>query len=243
MNLSSMVAGLLVISPLILMSAASDARVRCKCPSIEAEGEGNSSCSAHESGGFCTIDFNEFPRALEQASAEIWRSSYSNFQWKPTTDSFQPFFRIDKYLEFLESSADTPKDFTGTVLVNLLVAAVKAQAVEVFDDDDLRMVVRHFYEWDTAVIPRQFGRQSFQFTEQLQDHEIRLESDDRGVMSQSGHGMRADQLSSLIDPKPFDVGNVRVIVGRGCIELVGNNAWSMYKTFWSPARQIPGCTP
>lgn len=36
------------------------ADIKCSCPEIKADGEGNSSCSANESGGRCTIDYNLF---------------------------------------------------------------------------------------------------------------------------------------------------------------------------------------
>ena len=44
---------------------------QCDCPSISAKGTGDTSCSATESGGSCTIDFNTFNPADEQAAFEL----------------------------------------------------------------------------------------------------------------------------------------------------------------------------
>jgi hypothetical protein len=64
---------------LILITCASSvsdssAGTRCKCPSVAAVGEGNSSCSASESNGQCTVDFNVFAER-EDRSIELLRNS------------------------------------------------------------------------------------------------------------------------------------------------------------------------
>ncbi|GIT93332.1 hypothetical protein JANAI62_37610 [Jannaschia pagri] len=68
----------------VMVTVATNAKadVRCKCPSISAEGEGNSSCSANESGGTCTIDFNLF------GVREVRASEFLSEQLEP---NFQPF--------------------------------------------------------------------------------------------------------------------------------------------------------
>lgn len=50
------------------------ADVKCKCNRVEAVGEGNSSCTTAESGGKCTIDFNQFAvQAQDRAGATLTR--------------------------------------------------------------------------------------------------------------------------------------------------------------------------
>lgn len=45
--------------------------VQCNCPSVPAEGTGDTSCSATESNEVCTIDFNTFAIEDEQAALEL----------------------------------------------------------------------------------------------------------------------------------------------------------------------------
>jgi hypothetical protein len=54
-----------------LMSISASAKVQCSCPKVPADGEGNTSCSASESGGRCTIDFNLFGLESERRAAQL----------------------------------------------------------------------------------------------------------------------------------------------------------------------------
>ena len=46
--------------------------VNCKCKNVPATGYGSSSCSANESGGFCRVEFNEFPVDILQRVADVY---------------------------------------------------------------------------------------------------------------------------------------------------------------------------
>ena len=48
------------------------ATVKCSCSTINADGEGNTSCSTSESGGRCTIDYNLF-NEREDRAVEVLR--------------------------------------------------------------------------------------------------------------------------------------------------------------------------
>ena len=48
--------------------ATANAGVKCTCPTIDAEGEGNTSCSVSESNNKCTIDYNLFAEREARAA-------------------------------------------------------------------------------------------------------------------------------------------------------------------------------
>ncbi len=56
---------------LLLLFGNSALAAQCTCPSVKAEGKGNTSCSASESGNWCTVDFNLFSPDIEQRAAAI----------------------------------------------------------------------------------------------------------------------------------------------------------------------------
>ena len=57
--------------PILCLSLPAQANhVKCKCPNIDARGTGDSSCSASESSGRCTIAFNEFDTVLERTAKD-----------------------------------------------------------------------------------------------------------------------------------------------------------------------------
>lgn len=61
------------------------AKTQCSCPTVDAVGEGNSSCSVAEYKKRCTIDFNQFGQAAEQRA---WASLERT---KPPGE-FKPYF-------------------------------------------------------------------------------------------------------------------------------------------------------
>jgi hypothetical protein len=68
-----------VVSFLSAISLIAQAEVKCKCKNVDAVGEGNSTCTVAESGGKCTIDFNQFaPSAISRASAALGRAGQGN---------------------------------------------------------------------------------------------------------------------------------------------------------------------
>ncbi|TNF18721.1 MAG: hypothetical protein EP318_17260 [Rhodobacteraceae bacterium] len=65
----------------MVVAAPVQAEVKCSCPTIKAEGEGNTSCSANESGGQCTIDYNLF--GLREVRAAELLSERLNLDFRP----------------------------------------------------------------------------------------------------------------------------------------------------------------
>ena len=55
------------------------ARTQCTCQSVNAVGEGNSSCSTAESNGKCTVDFNQFPPVVLNRAADVLHSADQTF--------------------------------------------------------------------------------------------------------------------------------------------------------------------
>lgn len=69
----------LICSLLLLLAALSvapevAAGVKCSCPKVAADGEGNTSCSAAESNGRCAIDFNVFFEREQRAESLLIRT-------------------------------------------------------------------------------------------------------------------------------------------------------------------------
>src|SRR5689334_12269066 len=60
----------IVIVTLMPPLPARAANVNCSCPSVAADGIGNTSCSTAESNGRCTIDFNTFGAAREERARD-----------------------------------------------------------------------------------------------------------------------------------------------------------------------------
>lgn len=69
------------------LPAPSLAEVKCSCPTVSAEGEGNSSCSANESGGRCTIDYNLFGERENLAASYLAERVDGNFIPRPNMNS------------------------------------------------------------------------------------------------------------------------------------------------------------
>lgn len=62
------------IAPL-LFCAPVHAENNCSCPTVTADGRGDSSCSAAEASGQCTIDFNIFPPEREQRAFDLLKAA------------------------------------------------------------------------------------------------------------------------------------------------------------------------
>lgn len=72
MNMQSLLPLLATTLSLCILTAPASAEVKCKCKNLDAVGEGNSSCSVAESGGKCTIDYNQFaPSSYSRARSAL----------------------------------------------------------------------------------------------------------------------------------------------------------------------------
>lgn len=102
-----------LLLPFLLASTEARSEVKCSCPSIKADGEGNSSCSSNESGGRCTIDYNVF------AGREVRAAQALSDNLGLTVPS-RPGLGVQEAFSSVERSGQIPE----LVLVYLSVAAV-----------------------------------------------------------------------------------------------------------------------
>lgn len=104
---------------LLLWNAPSNAAVQCTCPTVTADGEGNTSCSASESGERCTIDFNLFGPVREERAAQILAEV-----------THEEIFRPDPAASTVEglTLAEQQGRLVDAVLVYLVVAAADQAA-------------------------------------------------------------------------------------------------------------------
>ncbi len=109
---------------LVLMSIPASGKVQCSCPKIAADGEGQTSCSASESGGRCTIDFNLFGQASEKRAADLIRRHGERPKLKPPNPELAP----DAALR--ELSLQGGDALIDAVLVYMTVAAGNQSARE-----------------------------------------------------------------------------------------------------------------
>ena len=113
------------------------AMTQCKCESVDAVGEGNSSCSAAESNRKCTIDFNQFGQDAQQRAYSVIR------QVEPM---FSPHLshRPVEASDVLTRDTRSAKELADTVVLYMAVA-VTAQSGNrpslSYDNGDLRALV------------------------------------------------------------------------------------------------------
>ena len=196
-----------------LMSSPVSAKVQCSCPTVSADGEGNTSCSASESAGRCTIDFNLFGLESEMRAAEL----LNNLGLKGLRIP-DPTLSPSQSLAELSSSRE--EGLVDAVLIYMTVAAGNQYAripqsvplksltelVEAARSNDLKRLI---YE--------AFGRGARQEWLSYSDKDLTIRA------------IRDERVG-------------RAIVSPGCIEFTTSDGlWIMFKTNWSPARIVPRC--
>lgn len=144
---------LLLVATSVALSMGASARTQCKCESVNAVGEGNSSCSAAESKGACTIDFNQFGEpALQRAYAAL--------------KAFDPQYRprvVDEprgAVEALRAISDE-KQLSDTIVLYMTVAVtaqVAGKPALAVEADDLKTLVAMANE-NKGLLYRIFGSQ------------------------------------------------------------------------------------
>lgn len=197
-----------------VMSAISvSAKVQCSCPTISADGEGNTSCSASESDGRCTIDFNLFGKESETRAAELLR----NLGRKGLTIP-NPTLSPSQSLTTLSKSRE--QELVDAVLIYMTVAAGNqyARLPQSVPVDSLKELVDAACSDDLKKrIYGAFNQNALQQWWGCSDEDLR----NRQIRSETVGG---------------------AIVSPGCIEFTTSNGlWIMFKTNWSPARIFPRC--
>ena len=85
-----------------VMTEPALAKVKCSCPSINADGEGNTSCSTSESGGRCSIDYNLFNEREKRAAkllSKILKMQFAAYGELNTFDTLVQAQQNGKILE------------------------------------------------------------------------------------------------------------------------------------------------
>ncbi|WP_050385880.1 hypothetical protein [Bradyrhizobium pachyrhizi] len=184
----------------------------CACPTVQANGKGNTSCSASESNNHCTVDYNLFSPASEQAAAELLAKGGMSVQTPPPINTLQA----------LEQLALQGGDrLTDAVLVYLLVATADRAIDGALNNSadiaqELVQIVRPY----RSQIGTAFSGENMQ--RWLPEPDQRLRGGNPGV--------NVDVL----------VGN-QLIIAPGCVEVSTTRFWAMFKASWSPMRFTPQC--
>src|SRR5262249_43737061 len=107
--------GVVLAVAMIGLGSTANAKVQCSCPKVAAEGEGQTSCSAAESGGRCTIDFNLFGAESEKRASELALRSGARRGY-----NLNPQYDTDLAMQAIGGLRD--EDAQGAILVYLMVA-------------------------------------------------------------------------------------------------------------------------
>lgn len=111
----------------IFLLAATNAyagSVQCTCPTVSAKGTGDTSCSATESGGTCTVDFNTFTMEDEQAALKLLAAS-------ARTDIAYRFLDRNEFRGGMNSqtarmiAANDPRNLVDLLTIYILVSGVQ----------------------------------------------------------------------------------------------------------------------
>ncbi len=199
------------------ISLQSQSKPQCSCPTIPADGQGNTSCSVNESGGRCTIDYNLFGPENERRAAELLFKFSGRAIKAP-----DPNLSADEALQALSSK--TGDELQDAILVYLAVAAgdQDSRYRGTVPLDQLKEVVEIVKSTDVArLITENFSaNQRLKWAEQSNDVLAKIEL-------------------------PAPVTKNGATVSPGCIEFMtsnrSNRAWMMFKAKWSPTRIKPTC--
>lgn len=124
MNLALVRFTILIFLLHLILVPANANHVKCKCPNIDARGSGDSSCSASETNGVCSIAFNEFDIELELAAKDSvqkyvhWRKiAHKEFPLTSKTTNGQTFTR-----ENAIDLSNNPDSLIDQILIYSLVS-------------------------------------------------------------------------------------------------------------------------
>jgi hypothetical protein len=207
----------LVLTLFSLASIHAQSKVQCSCPKIPADGEGNTSCSAAESGDHCTIDFNLFGRESEKRAADLL-ARYGGGDLKLPDLDLSP----DESLQSL--SLKGGQELQDAILIHIAVAAgdQKSRLRDGFPPSSFGELVRTF--------------RSNKAISQLIEVNFSLAAREEWS-KYSNEDLRASKKKVPTET----VGETTV--SPGCIEFkVGESVWMMFKVKWSPARIKPRCS-
>lgn len=193
---------------------------QCSCPSIAADGKGNSSCNATETGSRCTIDFNRFPPPFEELARdslnEIGASgAQSPILFPPETVTAVEVDQQESaiILRDIIARGGENQALVDTLMVYLTVAVASREDGTALFKEHMSFFVE-LYAWLDA--NEEILRTAF-------------------IPPTVGSTPEVTRLGGQ------DGGGLTVQVALGCIEARSGGIWVMYKAFWSPSSSIGQC--
>lgn len=204
----------LILGLIILLLFAEQASANdCGCPTIAANGKGNTSCSTSESNGRCTIDYNLFSPAAERLAAELLAKGGMSVQTPPSD--------VNSVRNLLELALQGGNRLTDAVLVYLMVAtADRSIDGSINNSADIASEVVRVVSPYRNQIEQAFSGESMQ--RWLSEPDDKLRGNRPPV---DANAFAGDQL----------------MIAPGCIEVSTGRFWVMFKASWSPLRFAPRC--
>jgi hypothetical protein len=178
-----------------LLPTPASSAVKCSCPSVAADGEGNSSCSAAESNNRCTIDYNLFAERELRAAEFLNKSGTVTVQARP-----------DQGIDVL--STLNGQEFVAQVALYLSIAAIDqltSRPETINSDSVVQLINLVINEYQETLL------QAFR-----------------------------EPASPDASPEVL-LSNDNIVISRGCLEIMRDGLWMMFKAYWSPARDIARC--
>lgn len=129
------------------LSSGAEAENNCSCPNVPADGKGETSCSAAEASGRCTIDFNIFGAEREQRAFNLLRSVTK-------VPLSLPPVGADSVAAMATASAN--KQTVEVLLVYLAIAAADQEQAQPGTVGDLGPVISHVNEIGRDAIEKAF---------------------------------------------------------------------------------------
>ena len=133
----------IVIATAILSNPAFGGSVQCECPSVDAKGTGDTSCSATESGSECTVDFNTFNPKDEQAAFDALSQSSQNQTNFVSLEGIAGTRFLTPQSATILASKDN-NTLIDLLLIYVLVSAVQTDGIIIPNDFEDLQSAMHF---------------------------------------------------------------------------------------------------
>lgn len=110
---------------MFLIANTTEAAVKCNCPTIDAKGEGNTSCSASESNNECTIDYNLFAEREQRANNLLNNAGVNLLVPNPRANSIDlrnlhGSRRVDAVILYMSVAASAQGSLVSTKLKHIV---------------------------------------------------------------------------------------------------------------------------
>lgn len=126
----------LAVAMVASVAAPAYSRTQCTCKSVNAVGEGNSSCSTAESNNKCTVDFNQYPPVVQRRAADALRNADPSFSTNIIDRNVDASFALPETRD--------AQQLADTIILYMTVAVTTqtdGKAALVYDASDLRALI------------------------------------------------------------------------------------------------------